>query len=69
MSSDILEVLKKPNRFVWVAGVTPLSGYGESAVITACYIVAIYSLQVAAASEYACAQAWLFYNHPSFFFP
>jgi hypothetical protein len=60
MSSGILEVLKKPDRFVWAAGVTPLSGYGESAVITACYIVAIYSLQVGVTSEYSCAQACFF---------
>ncbi len=60
MSTGILDVLKTPDRFVWIAGVTPLSGYSESAVITACYIVAIYSLQVGVASEYACAQAWLF---------
>jgi hypothetical protein len=34
------------DEFVWVPGVTPLSSYSESAVITISYLVVIYSIKV-----------------------
>jgi len=34
------------DEFVWVPGVTLLSSYSESAVITASYLFVIYSIEV-----------------------
>ena len=34
------------DEFVWVPGVTLLSSYSESAVITASYLFVIYSIKV-----------------------
>jgi hypothetical protein len=47
MSSRLLDVVKSPNDFVWVPGVTPLSSYFESAAITVAYLLAIYAIKVA----------------------
>ncbi len=41
------QILKALDDFVWVAGVTPLSSYRESAAITAAYLVVIYGIKVA----------------------
>jgi hypothetical protein len=47
MSISFLDIVKSPNDFVWVPGVTPLSSYTESALVTTAYLVAIYSIKVA----------------------
>jgi hypothetical protein len=46
-SASLFDVVKSPNDFVWVPGVTPLSSYMESAAITTAYLFVIYSIKVA----------------------
>ena len=52
MSSSLLDVVKSPNDFVWVPGVTPLSNYFESAAITVAYLFAIYAIKVASPAAF-----------------
>jgi hypothetical protein len=41
----MLAIFRIIDDFVWIQGVTPLSSYGESAAITAAYLLAIYGIQ------------------------
>lgn len=45
-SASLFDVVKSPNDFVWVPGVTPLSSYMESAAITTAYLFVIYSIKL-----------------------